>query len=290
MYNVIVWGTGPIYSKCLNTLKRQELAGAVKVMAVISDDISIHSSIDGYPLISKEKVLVLGCDYCLVSIENISTVFNEANRLGIEKNKLIPMGVLSFPGFEFEKYISIKESRPTILSCNCWAGFCYHRLGLEFLSPTINMYFAGHDFNKFVADLDYYLSLPVQFAESAYDKNLKRDYPVCRLGGEEGIKLYCNHYIDFDHAKECWEKRKRRINYDNILVVSYTESLEEAVEFEKLPYPKKIIFTSFESDLESSIYLERDTRWATFGEQTNMTVIGNDNILELLYCLNEIVD
>ena len=29
----------------------------------------------------------------------------------------------------------------TIIAPNCYAGIMYHRLGLQFLSPTINCYF-----------------------------------------------------------------------------------------------------------------------------------------------------
>lgn len=291
MYNVVIWGTGEIYRQCFASLKLQELAGVVKVVAVMSNDIGAKPSIGDYSLISKEDISALDFDYCLVALDDMNTVLKETNQLGIAKDKLIAMRVFLLPHFDFNKYIFIKESRPTILSRNCWAGMCYHRLGLEFLSPTINMFFSGHDFNKFVANLDYYLSLPVELVEMRYQEILKWDYPICRLGeGDESIQLYFNHYNSFDYAKECWEKRKKRINYDKMLVISSTEAIEEAVEFENISYPGKMIFTSFQSDLKSSIYIPRDQQWASFGEQINLTVSANNDILELVYCLVQITE
>ena len=96
------------------------------------------------------------------------------------------------------------------------------------------MFFDPSEYNQFLAGLEYYLSV-----ETRYETNLKRDYPVGQLGD---IRLYFNHYVDFEQARECWERRKKRINMDNLLCVSYTESESVARAFDKLPYKNKVIF------------------------------------------------
>ena len=55
----------------------------------------------------------------------------------------------------FQKRLS--NDQFTILSSNCIGGVIYHRLGKQFLSPTINMWFRQPDFVSFCLHLDYYL-------------------------------------------------------------------------------------------------------------------------------------
>jgi len=51
----------------------------------------------------------------------------------------------------------------SIICSNCIGGTIYNRLGKEFLSPTINMYFTQRDFIKFAVNLEYYLNHKLQF-------------------------------------------------------------------------------------------------------------------------------
>lgn len=71
----------------------------------------------------------------------------------------------------------LKNSDFTILCSNCVGGCIYHRLGKEFLSPTINLYFEQPDFVQFLLHLDYYCDEELLFIES------DRSYPVATLGG-----------------------------------------------------------------------------------------------------------
>ncbi|MCH5251299.1 MAG: DUF1919 domain-containing protein [Lachnospiraceae bacterium] len=285
MYNVIVWGSGLCYETYFNSLKLQELIGSIKVLAIISDDRDIRNSLDGYPCLPLVDALTLDFDYCLLAIDNTGVIFQSIERLGLSgltKDKFIPMRVLQIPNFDFGKYIALKESNLSILSSNCWAGVCYHRLGLEFMSPTINLFFDDHDFTKFMKNLDYYLSLPVEFVEMRFETNLQRDYPIGLIGD---IRLNFNHYTDFNDAVACWEKRKKRLNKNNIFVVSYTDDEDDAIEFDNLPYEKKIIFTSFESNLKSGIYINPENK-APLSVSVLASANGSKNTLNLLSFLN----
>lgn len=44
----------------------------------------------------------------------------------------------------------------TILSNNCAAGFIYHRYGLRFNSPTVNLQMSPKDFLKYVQNIEHY--------------------------------------------------------------------------------------------------------------------------------------
>ena len=100
----------------------------------------------------------------------------------------------------------------TIICPNCIGGIIYNRLGKKFLSPTINMWMSHKDFVKFVSNIKYYISLNVEFIES------NEKTPVAMLGD---IKLHFNHAKSEETALVDWNRRKSRINYDNMYIIAY---------------------------------------------------------------------
>lgn len=145
----------------------------------------------------------------------------------------------------------LKNLNPTIIASNCNGTFIYHDLGLKFNSPTINLFFYPSDFLKFVNNLEYYLSLEIK------ECDIKENYPVGKLGD---IKIYFMHYKSFNEAKKLWDKRKSRVNYNNIFIMMTDRdgcTLNNLVEFDKLPYKNKVVFTSKRyNNIKSSFYIE----------------------------------
>lgn len=125
----------------------------------------------------------------------------------------------------------------SIISSNCIGGVMYHDLGLPFTSPTVNLYFSPGDFVKYIKDIRYYNSLELEKVIGNYG------FPVGRLGD---ITLYFMHYDTFEEARMCWEKRKKRIRYDCIVVVMTDQdgcTAEDMAAFDTVSYPK-IMFTN----------------------------------------------
>ncbi|MFK3588071.1 DUF1919 domain-containing protein [Lactobacillus sp. 23-2] len=124
----------------------------------------------------------------------------------------------------------------TILSSNCVGGVIYHDLGLQFKSPTINLWFTPKDYLKFLFSLNKYLSIDL-VEETKKDV----DYPVGLLGD---IHLYFLHYKTFAEAKSKWNSRKKRINEDNIYVTFTDRDGFDDDDFQgflALPYKHKIL-------------------------------------------------
>lgn len=153
----------------------------------------------------------------------------------------------------------LKNKDITILCNNCLGGVVYHCLGLQFLSPTVNlMVDSTADFIKFCKNIDYYLK---QQIVEIKDDNVT--YPVGMCGD---IKLHFNHYHSFEDAVAKWDSRKRRINWNNIYLISNdyisdTEfvSREEIIEFGKLNCKNLIMFTSVRhEDIPYTYYLGLD--------------------------------
>ena len=137
----------------------------------------------------------------------------------------------------------IFRNTPTIIANNCIGGIIYHNLGLEFKSPTINLYLENEDFLLFVLHLREFLN--GELIEVTCDT---KNFPVGQITCEYGaIKIYFQHYETFHQAKAKWEQRTKRIDWDNIVVI-----MEEGIiasdklveKFETIPYVMKVLISN----------------------------------------------
>ena len=127
----------------------------------------------------------------------------------------------------------------SIISSDCTGGLLCHELGIRFNSPTINMFMMAEDYLSFCRNIEYWINQPWIEVETEYE------YPVVMLG-EKGIKLYLVHYKSVDEAKQKWDIRKTRINYNNIYYVMNDRNgcTEEMIrQFDKLTCKNKIFFS-----------------------------------------------
>ncbi len=148
---------------------------------------------------------------------------------------------------KFER-AKLKNDSFTLFSQNCIGSIMYHDLGLQFKSPTINLMFSPKDFILFMKDIHHYLDMPIEFIES------EKRYPVGRI---DNILIKFVHYHSEESARDAWEKRKERINWDNVFVLCCDEGLthDDMVEFDGLPYKNKILFMhSFDPSIKCGIY------------------------------------
>ena len=104
----------------------------------------------------------------------------------------------------------LKNKDFSIICSTCIGGVIYHDLGMQFLSPTINMFMSNSDFIKFACNLKQYLSIELNFIET------DETFPVAMLGD---IRLCFNHHSTPEEAAYDWNRRKRRVNYDNLFFI-----------------------------------------------------------------------
>lgn len=183
---------------------------------------------------------------------NFVKILKEAKTLGVDENKIILDRVICVPNFTLEKYTRLRRSQLSILSINCFGGMCYHRFGLPFLSPTINMFTNDEDFIKFLKDPMKNVKAEIKYMRTERNEGLQIDYPVYKIGDTE---WRMNHYGDANLAFRKWCERGFRINWFNVLAVMHTKNPEILAEFDKLPFAKKVCFVPFKSDLESAYYI-----------------------------------
>ncbi|MCI6995625.1 MAG: DUF1919 domain-containing protein [Eubacterium sp.] len=159
---------------------------------------------------------------------------------------------------EHEKLNQINRKRfhnqdVSIISMNCTGGILSHDLGIQFRSPTVNMFMRAEAFVKFCENLEHYLSVE-RFVECNDPQIIEdRTYPVVWL---DDILLFLVHYHSVEEAQLKWDERKARVNWDNIVIINtdregMTEVLKDR--FEKLPYPK-VMFTHLPDEIHPSCY------------------------------------
>lgn len=137
----------------------------------------------------------------------------------------------------------------TIISNNCWGGSVYEDLGLSYSSPTIGLFFFSPCYIKFIADLKENLKAPLQFTKvSKYKKGNEllqnNTYPVGLLNND--IEIHFLHYKSEEEALEKWNRRKQRVNFQN-LFLSFSDSepctISQIETFDKFPN-KKVFFAA----------------------------------------------
>ncbi|MDO4378757.1 MAG: DUF1919 domain-containing protein [Erysipelotrichia bacterium] len=173
-----------------------------------------------------------------------------------------------------------KNMNPTIISNNCVGGVIYHRLGLKFNSPTINLWIGGEDYLEFVKNLEYYKNCSVEEV-----KDTKEPYPVGKIVPKDNnhrpVLLHFQHYDSFEEAKKKWNERYKRINYDNLFFIwefydnKYNKQL--IYEFDNLPVKKAEIIHNRIDGLQNACFID-------FGEPNPIAkVFEKDGLSGKLY-------
>lgn len=241
---IVIWGSFRDYEECSPVLKAEEIKGNIHIAALVFLDEDVVKRVDGYPVVKVDELGAYDVDYIIgLEDEVFADMQRILNMLGISGEKLLAGRILKVPDFDFARYLCVRESKVSIISDNCWGGFTYHALNMPFYSPFINMFVKKGDFAKLAQNLTDYISLPLEAAGSAFEENLKKTYPVVRLGD---VELHCNHYNNYEEAKSIWDKRKTRINQQNLFVKMTIETEEELEGFLRIPY-RKIGFSSIPS-------------------------------------------
>ena len=139
--------------------------------------------------------------------------------------------------YKKKKLNRLKNRDFTVIGSNCNGMFMYYDLGLEYLTPTVNLSIEMNDFVKMVKNLKWYMDQELT--------EVKEEYK-CPVGLLGDIRIYFIHYNSFEEGKLKWEERKQRINWDNIFIVGTERdgcTYETIRDFEQLHYKNKVIFT-----------------------------------------------
>lgn len=158
-----------------------------------------------------------------------------------------------------EFYINSKRKRLkntdfTIISSNCNGGVISSDLGMQFRSPFVNLFIKASDYVKLLADLKGYMSEELCFVKETDPLYGNVTYPTAYL---RDIKIYFMHYASEEEARSAWNRRKKRINWDNLYVIFTDRSgctMKDLETFDNLPYEHKVVFTHIPQPMIKSAY------------------------------------
>lgn len=157
-----------------------------------------------------------------------------------ESNRVYQMLITAENGiFPFLDLLSLDF---TIISNNCVGGLIYKQMGLPYTTPFVGLFILPEDYYRLTKDIRSYLELPIVFDEELKLFQLGQYfYPVGHLGD---VTLHFLHYESVEEARDKWNRRKKRMNWNNIYFKfdnkdGITDELLEKVD--QLPYHNKII-------------------------------------------------
>lgn len=141
----------------------------------------------------------------------------------------------------------------TIVSNNCSGAYEMRALDIApYTSPTVFLQILPTEFSKFCKNFKHYMQYElteyVDFSEEhKYAMQMLLgyvpDFP-CGLLGD--IAILFQHEKSYNVAKEKWDRRKQRIDYDNVyymFCVEYERFAFCAREFANMHLPNSILFT-----------------------------------------------
>ena len=277
-YKIVIWGVGNIYNKHVNLLKYFEMTNQIKVVALTATQVPNFHYVDGYPVIFPYDLKNIYYDYIIVMNDKYyKDIIMEAEKYGVLREKVLPYRIIEIPFFDFQEYMTLKESKISIISNNCWAGIVYHTLGLECCSPFKNLFVEDEDYIKLLQNLEYYMLCDLEFNRFEVDIHSNQKYPVMNLGD---INIHCNHDSVAENAIENWNRRRQNLNYDNLFIEIYTEKKEIANRFLELKqYSKKICIVPFAGDKKGLVQLKLYPGQKEFYEVVNSSAnIGRNSL------------
>lgn len=140
----------------------------------------------------------------------------------------------------------------TIISNNCTGGAVLHELGMEFKTPTINLQILPEQFREFCTNLSYYMQQDLiechTFTpyEEAMLRKMFGGVPDMPYGILDDIIVCFQHYETFEEAKNKWDERKSKIDYEHIGYIFHArgpEYAKEADEFIREDLPHSLVIT-----------------------------------------------
>ena len=212
-----------------------------------------YNNLFGFKHYFINEINTVNYDYIILICDDKDFIMYKEYLSFINKDcNIINYKVFKIPFFNIKKYLNLLHNTPTIISNNCLGGILYHTLSLKLNSPFINLWLTDEDFIKFMKNPKKYLSLEVKPLGYDYDLDGKQ-FPTCKWGD---LVILGNHYKTHEELITCWERRKKRINWDNLFVLFTSDKKNNIEEFAKLKYEHKLCISPFECEYKNTDVLD----------------------------------
>ena len=159
------------------------------------------------------------------------------------------------------------------ITCNCIGGAFSNDLGQKFRSPTVNLIIP--EYLKLAGNLQYYLSIPILPGGIT-----PHGWPIDVLGD---IQILGVHYHSYDDLSQSWERRRKRVNFDNIFLIAtdeYIKTPQDIEAFSKLPYPKVLFKSNNTINCDFEIYIPGSDKRDNVGDLLRYAVVSGIRLFE----------
>lgn len=151
----------------------------------------------------------------------------------------------------------LKNKDMSIVASNCNAGVFLSDMEIEFRSPFVNLFIKASDYIKMLSDLKGYLKEELMFVTERDPVYGNLSYPTAYL---RDVKIYFMHFASESEARDAWNRRAKRINWDNLFIMFTDRSgctQKDLEDFDSLPYQNKVVFTHVpHPEIKSSFYIK----------------------------------
>lgn len=143
-------------------------------------------------------------------------------------------------------------ANPCVVSNNCVGGAILHDLGLQFLSPFVNLLIMPADYIKMLKSLPEYMASELRFFRQD-----GIEYPIAKL---KDITVHFIHYNTEEDARLKWYERVARMDYNHLYILFSDRdgaTKDDIEEFDKLPYKHKVVLVNKPTpNIKSAVYLK----------------------------------
>lgn len=156
------------------------------------------------------------------------------------------------------------EKTPSIICSTCIGGLIYSNLGLQFMSPTINLWIYSPDFVKLACNLKEYLASELEFLPP--NNKYTNGYPVGKL---KDIVIHFNHFKTKEEALYKWNERAKRVDFDNLYFITDDNGLnhEDILKMQKVECKRALVFTATpKPQFNVTYWLKRYGKTGAMGE------------------------
>ncbi len=137
-----------------------------------------------------------------------------------------------------------KNSDISLITANCIGGEIYSILGLPFRSPLINTAMNRKQFITMCQKLKEYMELPLRLSQPA------EGVLIGKLGNDllPDVEIHFDHDNDPQTVLEKWERRKKRINWEKIILICDDKDIDEEdyERFDRIIGYSKIMLTALD--------------------------------------------
>jgi uncharacterized protein (DUF1919 family) len=173
----------------------------------------------------------------------------------------------------------LKNHDFTIISDDCWGGGVYEDLQLQYITPTVGLFFYAPCYIDFLENFNQLIQLELFFVnESKYKEandcrfQKNHHYPIAKL---KEVEIHFLHYDSEEEANSNWTRRKSRINFSNLYFKFSDRNLctpEIINRFDRLPISEdnKVMFTAKKlNSIKSAVFLRKYIEKSFIGDIYN---------------------